>query len=50
MKILVNAFRGIGYNVSFKLLDAQDYSVPQERKRVIIVGYHEKMGKAFSVS
>ena len=47
MKI-VTAFREIGYNVTFKLLDAQDYGVPQERKRVIVIGYHEKMGKAFS--
>ena len=47
MKI-VNAFREIGYNVTFKLLDVQDYGVPQERKRVIVVGYHEKMGKSFS--
>jgi len=47
MKI-VNAFKEIGYNVTYKLLDAKDYGVPQERKRVIIVGYHEKMGKVFS--
>ena len=47
MKI-VNAFQEIGYDVTFKLLDAQDYGVPQERKRVIIVGYHEKIGKTFS--
>ncbi len=32
-------FLDIGYNVSFKLLDANDYGVPQNRKRVIIVGY-----------
>ncbi len=47
MKI-VNAFQKIGYSVTFKLLDAQDYGVPQERKRVIVVGYHKKMGKTFS--
>ncbi|MBW2984062.1 DNA cytosine methyltransferase [Candidatus Woesearchaeota archaeon] len=47
MKI-VNSFKKIGYNVSFKLLDAKDYGVPQERKRVFIVGYHEKMGKKFT--
>jgi len=46
MKIIV-AFKKIGYNVTYKLLDARDYSVPQERKRVIIVGYHEKLGKNF---
>lgn len=44
---IVEAFKSIGYNVTFKLLDAQYYGVPQERKRVIIVGYHEKLGKSF---
>lgn len=44
---IVNSFKKFGYNVTFKLLDAKDYGVPQERKRVIIVGYHEKMGKKF---
>lgn len=44
---IVNSFKKIGYNVAFKLLDAKDYGVPQERKRVIIVGYHDKMGKKF---
>jgi len=44
---IVETFKNIGYNVSFKLLDAQYYRVPQERKRVIIVGYHEKLGKSF---
>lgn len=46
MKI-VEAFKKIGYNVSYKLLDAKNYGVPQERKRVIVVGYHKKIGKAF---
>ncbi len=46
MKI-VNSFKKIGYNVSFKLLDAKDYGVPQDRKRVFIVGYHEKMKRTF---
>ena len=44
---IVNAFKQIGYNVSFKLLDAKDYGVPQDRKRVIVVGYHKKLGKKF---
>lgn len=44
---IVKAFKDIGYNVSFKLLDAKMYNVPQERLRVIIVGYHEKLGKEF---
>lgn len=46
MKI-VNSFKKMGYNVSFKLMDAKNFGVPQERKRVFIVGYHEKMGRKF---
>lgn len=46
MKI-VKAFEEIGYNVSYKLLDVKYYGVPQERKRVIIVGYHKSLGKKF---
>lgn len=44
---IVKAFKKIGYNVNYKLLDSKGYEVPQERKRVIIVGYHEKLGKTF---
>jgi len=44
---ILEAFKKIGYNVSCKLLDVKDYGVPQERKRVIVVGYHESMGKKF---
>ena len=40
-------FLEIGYNVSFKLLDANDYGVPQNRKRVIIVGYPASYGDHF---
>jgi DNA (cytosine-5)-methyltransferase 1 len=44
---IVKQFRKIGYYVSFKLIDARDYGVPQERERVIIVGYHKSLGKKF---
>ncbi len=44
---IVDAFKKIGYNVNYKLLNAKDYGVPQERKRVFIVGYHKKIGKKF---
>ena len=46
MKI-IQAFEEIGYFVSYALLDAKNYGVPQERQRVIIVGYSKKLGKAF---
>jgi len=44
---IINAFKEIGYNVSYKLLDSKYYGVPQERRRVLIIGYHKKLGKTF---
>ena len=45
---ILNEFRSLNYNVSYHLLNANDYNVPQDRKRVIIVGYHKKIGKSFA--
>lgn len=42
---ILNRFRGLNYNVNYRLLNARDYDVPQDRERVIIVGYHKKTGK-----
>ncbi len=44
---IVNLFSSVGYEVSYKLLDARDYGVPQERKRVIIVGLKKSLNKKF---
>jgi len=33
-----NTYKQVKYNVSFKLLNAADYGVPQKRERVVIVG------------
>lgn len=45
---ILNQFRSLNYNVAYYLLNANDYNVPQDRKRVIIVGYHKIMGRIFS--
>lgn len=45
-RILTN-FADIGYNVSYYLLNANDFGVPQDRERVIIVGYLAQYGKHF---
>lgn len=34
----IAAFRFAGYRIKHKLLDAKDYGIPQERKRIFIVG------------
>ncbi len=36
--MIIDDFESLGYNVSYKLLNAADYGVPQTRLRVIIVG------------
>ncbi|MFN3523138.1 MAG: DNA cytosine methyltransferase [Phenylobacterium sp.] len=38
---LINTFEAEGYNVSWKVVAAADYGVPQKRKRLIIVGMRE---------
>lgn len=36
-----------GYDVTYKLLNAADYGVPEERKRVIVVGFRKDLGIKF---
>ena len=40
-------FRESGYVLSFKLLNARDFRVPQDRKRLFFVGYREDLGLKF---
>lgn len=46
-KSILKEFKSLNYNVTYHLLNANDFGVPQDRKRVIIVGYHKKMNKVF---
>lgn len=38
---------GIGYDLSFKMLNAADYDVPQDRKRVFFIGTRKDLGINF---
>jgi len=38
-KEIVESFKSIGYNVSFRILDACDYGIPQHRERMFLVGH-----------
>lgn len=40
-------FKDAGYELSFQLLDAADYNVPQDRKRVFFIGIRKDIGVKF---
>jgi len=45
---ILNQFEQAGYKVAYQLLNAHHFSVPQDRKRVIIVGYQKDLGGYFN--
>ena len=47
IKAIINDFSEAGYNVSYKMLNAADYGVPQTRQRVIIVGVRKDLNTDF---
>lgn len=40
---IVEDFSNCGYNVTYKLVNAKDYYVPEDRERVIIVGFRKDL-------
>ena len=42
-EMILNDFKNLGYRVSYKVLNAADFGVPQLRQRVIIVGVREDL-------
>jgi DNA (cytosine-5)-methyltransferase 1 len=46
-ELILNEFKKLDYEISCNLLNANDFNVAQDRKRLIIVGYHLKMNKKF---
>jgi DNA (cytosine-5)-methyltransferase 1 len=44
---IFSEFEKLGYHFTYKLLNAKDYGVPEDRKRVFFIGYHKKLGKEF---
>jgi DNA (cytosine-5)-methyltransferase 1 len=44
-KKIIKAFARLGYNISYKLVNVADYGVPQDRLRVIVVGYRKDILK-----
>lgn len=48
LKHIIRLFWDSGYNLSFKLVNAVDYKVPQDRKRVFFVGIRKDLNRAFA--
>jgi len=40
-------FKEAGYKLSFKMLNAHDFKVPQDRKRVFFIGYRDDLNMEF---
>jgi DNA (cytosine-5)-methyltransferase 1 len=38
IKMIIDDFKKLGYEVSYKVVNAADYGVPQQRERIIILG------------
>lgn len=46
-KRICRAFEEVGYVLSYKLLNAANFGVPQKRERIVIVGIRKDLGKKF---
>lgn len=40
---IINSLTGLGYNVYYKVLNASNFGLPQNRERVYIVGFHRSL-------
>ncbi|MBV4449259.1 DNA cytosine methyltransferase [Clostridium tyrobutyricum] len=41
-------FEDCGYNVNYNIINAFNYGIPEERKRVILIGYRNDLGISFN--
>jgi len=46
-KVKFSSYKGVSYDIKFKLINAADYGVAQTRERVFIVGIRTDLGKAW---
>lgn len=44
-KVIIGALEDIGYKVFYKILNGGDFGVPQQRKRIYIVGFRKNLAK-----
>lgn len=41
--VIKSVFESLGYNLYFKVLNSKDYGIPQDRKRLFVVGFKDKV-------
>jgi len=46
-KIICSSFQEVGYNLFWRILNAADYGVPQQRERVFLVGVRKDLNISF---
>jgi DNA (cytosine-5)-methyltransferase 1 len=47
LKVIINTLSELGYKVTYGVLNALDYGLPQKRERIIIVGHKEPVDFCF---
>lgn len=47
IEVIKEDLEDLGYRVNYKVVNASDYGVPQNRERMILVGLREDVGKTF---
>lgn len=47
LKTIISSLEGLGYTVSYKILNAKDFGVPQNRARIYIIGFRDNVEFTF---
>lgn len=47
-KKIISEFENVGYKVNYKVLNASDFGVPEDRKRVIVIGFRNDLDIDYS--
>lgn len=43
LDLILKAFSDIGYEITYQIVEATEFGVPQKRKRILLVGYHRDL-------
>jgi DNA (cytosine-5)-methyltransferase 1 len=50
LKVVLREMKELGYNVVYKVLEAADYGVPQNRERVVSISYRDGESVTFTLA